>query len=252
MPLRSAKPSPALNALLNRVQVGGKQIGEAFRSPVIVAAAGALLIVLGMAFWGKGRFSLMPQYGAEEIAEKKDGARTPYVPPRPDAAEALEAFPDTFATDLTTQAARTRRLDTLTLLTPQHISPSDVMEILGIYPSELPSFWAGGAQLYLWTQKEGARIVAIVSYYEPEVPRYEKLFERTLLENASTILMEDRFGPQTKTTFERTAYKGVTIHYLNFPMPDLALDYAFLPEQRAFIFAASREAMQATIDRLTE
>lgn len=76
-----------------------------------------------------------------------------------------------------------------------------------------------------------------------------RIWEQTLTNDTlKLLLLKDRIPAPSADGFRSNIYRDVAIRYLNFPDPDLSVDYAVIGDK--LIIATSRESMFRTIDVL--
>lgn len=86
---------------------------------------------------------------------------------------------------------------------------------------------------------EGVDLSADLGEWEASVPEYVDGF---------FIYLEDQILLAATEEFQDNVYNNIAIRYLNFPNPDLSVDYAIVGDK--LIIATSRESMYAVIDAL--
>ena len=111
----------------------------------------------------------------------------------------------------------------------------------------------GGANytFFLYNQAEGKRLGFVLKIAEGVDLGWElKEWEANALEDINALFVNlDAQAPlATVEEFQDNIYNGIAIRYLNFPNPDLSVDYAVVGDK--LIVATSRESMYAVIDVL--
>lgn len=95
--------------------------------------------------------------------------------------------------------------------------------------------------LFFYSQLEGNRLGLVID-------TEENLNEETIVDDLKPLLLKDEtLAPFTKE-FQDNAYQDIAIRYINFPNPDLSIDYAVVGDK--LVIATSRESMYAVIDAL--
>jgi len=130
------------------------------------------------------------------------------------------------------------------------LSLDELIQKLGIaiYPyvfSELTNNYT----LILYTQNKEKLIGLVVETNNPANTKDQaKYWEPTMVEDLKNLFLFRKPGKPTTSLFKNNTYKEVSIRYINFPNPDLTIDYAIL--NNLFILSTSKEFMYNTIDRL--
>lgn len=162
---------------------------------------------------------------------------------------------------LASLAGTVRTPGTLTHVVLAGTPPDALARTLGVIPVQGTSTIAvSEAFLYIWTQRTEtvprlyqARPIVVMRYEGQNPAEIRPVIERTLLNTGRpAVWLKNSFGNQATPDFQDNAYNGVAIRYINFPLPDLSIDYAIIPDQRLYIVATSQEAMYAIIDRIRE
>ena len=119
---------------------------------------------------------------------------------------------------------------------------------IAIYPYILPEFKTNYT-LFLYGQDKGKIIGMVVEANNPNnVKEQAKYWEATMAEDLKNMFLFKKPGEPTTKSFKNNTYKSVLIRYINFPNPDLTIDYAII--NNLFILSTSRESMYNIIDRL--
>lgn len=111
----------------------------------------------------------------------------------------------------------------------------------------------GGANysFFLYNQAEGKRLGFVIKITEEaDLSGEFKEWEANVMEDIGALFVN--LDPQALSAavegFQDNIYSGIAIRYLNFPNPDLSIDYAVVGDK--LIVATSRESMYAVIDAL--
>ena len=119
---------------------------------------------------------------------------------------------------------------------------------IAIYPyvlSELKNNYT----LVIYGQNSEKVIGLIVEANNPDkIKGQARFWETTMSEDLKNLFLFRKPGDPTTTFFRDNIYKNVAIRYINFPNPDLTIDYAIW--NNLFIISTSRESMYNIIDRL--
>ncbi len=95
--------------------------------------------------------------------------------------------------------------------------------------------------LFFYGQPEGNRLGIVIS-------TEESLNEETIVNDLGPLLLRDETLTPFSEEFQDNIYQWVVIRYINFPNPDLSIDYAMVGDK--LIITTSRESMYAAIDTL--
>lgn len=76
-----------------------------------------------------------------------------------------------------------------------------------------------------------------------------KSWEETMSQDLEPLFLVSA-GQPASATFTDNVYQETNIRYLNFPSPDLTLDYAFWPAKNYLLLATSRQGIYTIIDKL--
>jgi len=130
---------------------------------------------------------------------------------------------------------------------------SELISLLGINISDEISqqFYSFTEQDYLLfshSQLEGNRLgLSIKLKQEANLSEMLKNWEESILTDLKSMLLQEEVPEPT--SFEDNIYKDIAIRYINFPDPDLSIDYAVFDNK--LIITTSRESMYGIIDVLT-
>ena len=69
-----------------------------------------------------------------------------------------------------------------------------------------------------------------------------------MINDLKKFFIGETLGMPASLEFQDNNYRGTLIRYINFPEPDLTIDYAFA--NNLFILTTSRESMYKIIDRV--
>ena len=140
----------------------------------------------------------------------------------------------------------------------EYISLSDFISISGL---DLPENIIQSAveddlggmnySFFSYNQIEGKRLGLIIKIAEGvDLSADLKEWEVSVLECVDEffIYLKDRILLANTEEFQDNVYNNIAIRYLNFPNPDLSIDYAIVGNK--LIIATSRESMYAVIDAL--
>jgi hypothetical protein len=113
------------------------------------------------------------------------------------------------------------------------------------------------AFFYIYSQEErfgttthSARLAVVLTGVGEPSRAARGAIESTLLAVKQNLWLGIRGGVQSTLDFQEAVFLGVPVRYINFPQPDLTLDYALIPEQNLLVAATSREAMLEILKRL--
>ena len=75
-----------------------------------------------------------------------------------------------------------------------------------------------------------------------------KIWEDTIKYDLEPLFLEEQIPASLTEEFQDNAYRNIAIRYMNFPGPDLSIDYALAANK--LVITTSRESMYAAIDVL--
>jgi hypothetical protein len=107
--------------------------------------------------------------------------------------------------------------------------------------------------LFSYSQPTGNRLGLVIKMATTSDALFNdlRIWEQTLTNDTlKLLLLKDRIPTPSADKFRSNIYRDVAIRYLNFPNPDLSVDYAMMDNK--LIIATSRESMFRTIDVLLE
>jgi len=117
-----------------------------------------------------------------------------------------------------------------------------------IYPyvlSELKDNYS----LFLYGQDNKKRLGLIIEINNPDTIKEQlRFWEITMVDDMKNLFLEDKPGNPITKTFQDNIYNGISIRYINFPNPDLTIDYAI--KNNLLILCTSKELMYKIIDRI--
>lgn len=102
--------------------------------------------------------------------------------------------------------------------------------------------------LFFYSQAEGNRLGLIIAMKEDSLDLVLRFWEETMKTDLKPLHLGLKDQPVATEEFLDNIYQGVAIRYINFPYPDLSIDYAIIDNQ--LIIATSRESIYAVIDAL--
>jgi predicted nucleic acid-binding Zn ribbon protein len=119
---------------------------------------------------------------------------------------------------------------------------------IAVYPYVLSEL-NDNYNLIIYSQGTEKNIGLIIQTNNPNnVKEQAKYWEVTMVDDLKNLFLFKKPGDPTTKSFKENLYNDVTIHYINFPSPDLTIDYAI--SGNLFILSTSRESMYSIIDRL--
>lgn len=108
---------------------------------------------------------------------------------------------------------------------------------------------AGNYTLVLYDQAGGSRLGIIIDMGQSATLIQDlKNWEGTIVADLKPMLLRNEIPAGFTEQFQDNTYQEVAIRYMNFPMPDLSLDYGIVNEK--LILTTSRDSMYAMIDAL--
>jgi len=75
-----------------------------------------------------------------------------------------------------------------------------------------------------------------------------RFWEKTMSEDLKNLFLDEKRGEPISKNFKDNTYKEVAIRYINFPDPNLTIDYALFGN--LFILSTSKESMYEIIDKI--
>jgi len=128
---------------------------------------------------------------------------------------------------------------------------SDFFEIMEIaIPESLKENIEETFTLLFYKQEEGARIAIIIKLKDINSAIKElSLWESTMENDLEPLFLAEK-GEASSKSFKDNTYKDVKIRYLNFPNPDLTLDYAVYQSKNYLLITASKDSMYSLIDKI--
>jgi hypothetical protein len=130
------------------------------------------------------------------------------------------------------------------------LSLNELMQELriAIYPYALPDL-KDKYTLVLYGQNGKRRLGLIIETVNPtNLKEQLKFWEKTMPEDLENLFLNEMPGVTTSKGFHDNIYKEISIRYINFPNPDLTIDYAI--SDNLFILSISKESMYRIIDKL--
>jgi len=108
---------------------------------------------------------------------------------------------------------------------------------------------AGNYTLFFYSQPEGNRLGIVIDMGESLTLIQDlKTWEESIITDLKPILFQDVVPSAFTEEFQDNVYKDTAIRYINFPAPDLSIDYAIIDDKLVII--TSRESMYSAIDAL--
>ena len=107
--------------------------------------------------------------------------------------------------------------------------------------------------LFSYSQAAGLRlglIIKINNQADINLSEILKMWELSIRGDLAPLLLQDQIPTAATDEFQDNLYKGVSIRYINFPTPELSIDYAVV--ENKLIIATSKESIYTVIDRFEE
>ena len=73
-------------------------------------------------------------------------------------------------------------------------------------------------------------------------------WEQTMINDLKNFFITESPGRPATTIFQDNIYQGITIRYVNFPRPDLSIDYVIV--NNVFVLSTNRELTYKIVDKL--
>lgn len=107
---------------------------------------------------------------------------------------------------------------------------------------------AGNYTLFLCGQPEGSRLGLALKLERTDVQDLLQAWEPTMIDDMSALLLQDARPTPASEEFQDGEYRGIPIRYVNFPNPDLSIDYVMIGNM--LVITSSRGSMYQAIDAL--
>lgn len=135
---------------------------------------------------------------------------------------------------------------------PPALKDNVVDSIIGVYGQSEIFNKDGGRDFIAKSLKKTAFVARIKD--EVAVQSAMKSWEITIAKDLADYLLIPDTSKETNASFLDNTYRGVPIRYMNFPFPDITVDYAMVEAagQSYLVIAGSRESIYAAIDVLLE
>jgi len=119
---------------------------------------------------------------------------------------------------------------------------------ISIYPYALPEL-KDKYTLVLYGQNGKRRLGLIIEALNiTNLEEQLKFWEKTMSDDLKNLFLKEAPGGAASEIFHDNTYKETAIRYINFPNPELTIDYAIF--NNLFILSISKESMYRIIDRL--
>lgn len=109
----------------------------------------------------------------------------------------------------------------------------------------------GNYTLYFYSQSAGNRLAMVIALTEGvDLSQELRTWEASIKTDLKALFLglDIEVQPTATEEFQDNLYQDIAIRYLNFPSPDLSIDYAVVDNK--LVITTSRESMYATIDAL--
>ena len=123
--------------------------------------------------------------------------------------------------------------------------PENVLEAV---PTTTPGAEGENYTLFFFGQSEGNRLGIVTTIEEDSLDLMLKLWEGRMETDLRPLHLGLKDEPAATEEFLDNVYRDANIRYINFPGPDLSIDYAVVDDK--LIIATSRASMYAVIDAL--
>jgi len=135
--------------------------------------------------------------------------------------------------------------DLETLISALGISlPDNILSAVAISDIE-----AGNYTLFFYNQTEDNRLGLVIDMGESSTLIEDlKNWEQTIVTDLEPLLLQEELPEAFTQGFQDNTYQDIAIRYLNFPQPDLSVDYGIVAGK--LVITMSRESMYASIDAL--
>jgi len=104
--------------------------------------------------------------------------------------------------------------------------------------------------LVLYGQEENEKRFGLIVEINNSNNLREQLrsWEKTMIENLYNLFLGKQPKIPANKSFTNSEHRGIPIRFINFPNPDISIDYAIL--NNLFILSTSKESIRAIIDRV--
>ncbi|MFH1461213.1 MAG: hypothetical protein ABIF84_02225 [Patescibacteria group bacterium] len=145
-----------------------------------------------------------------------------------------------------TSSTEKKYLDLDNLLTNSNLSlPDNIRQ--SILASDIPG---ENYTLFSYNQAQGNRLGLVINVLASETLIEDlKAWEQTMINDLKPLLLKDQVPAPATLEFQDNLYQETDVRYLNFPDPDLSIDYAVVDNK--LIITTSRESMYAVINALS-
>ena len=109
----------------------------------------------------------------------------------------------------------------------------------------------GNYTLFFYNQAEGNRLGMVIALEQGvDLSQELRIWEASIKTDLKSFFLslDIEVQPMATEEFQDNLYQDIAIRYLNFPMPDLSIDYAIVNNK--LVITTSQESMYATIDAL--
>lgn len=119
---------------------------------------------------------------------------------------------------------------------------------IAVYPYVLSEL-NDNYNLIIYGQDTNRTIGLIIQTNNPNIVKEQlKYWEATMVDDLKNLFLFKKPGNPTTKFFKDNTYNNIVIRYINFPGPDLTIDYAIFGN--LFILSTNRESIYNIIDRL--
>ncbi|MBD3282510.1 MAG: hypothetical protein GF387_02800 [Candidatus Portnoybacteria bacterium] len=132
------------------------------------------------------------------------------------------------------------------------LTTTDIIEGLNInIPPYVKSEFTEDHTLFLYTQNGKRHLGIAIRIEGPESLKEQMNFwEKTMIEDLNPIFLSKTTKNPATQEFQDNTYKNASIRYINFPDPDITIDYAITSNN--LIITTSKEAIYTAIDRIVD
>ncbi len=103
--------------------------------------------------------------------------------------------------------------------------------------------------IFLYKQAEGSRLGIVIDMREsPTLVQDLKSWETGIVNDLKPLLLQNGIPPAFTEEFQDNLYQDIALRYLNFPYPDLSIDYGLVTGK--LLITTSRESTFAAVDAL--
>lgn len=264
LPSPSAPPTPTVSRV-ERPTVSKPTIPKIKKTRILIFAIIIFLILVGIGafFYWRGKEQPLPPSEPEAEAEAEAEAQTPepsislilvdetrIISLLPEA-----SFSDSLKQDIMQESRKEQEIGTFKRIAilkneTEFLSLGEFFNELRI---NIPPYVLGSLgenyTLVLYNQNGTKHLCLIADVEDPENLKEQlRFWEETMVNDLENFFLGKARGEPSTSEFQDNTYEEMAIRYINFPEPDLTIDYSII--NNLFILTTSRESMYRIIDKI--